>query len=64
MSAWGKSFGTAFGRAWGTIVVTPGGLKVWMGSSWEQKTLKVFNGTVWEVKPLKRFNGTSWVPLG
>jgi len=60
MSAWGKSFGFSFGSAWGVVIITPGGLKVWNGTQFVIKPLKVFNGTSWVEKPLKRFDGNNW----
>ena len=60
VNAWGKSWGLAWGPSWGDVLITPGGLKVWLGT-WETKTLKVWDGTTWNVKTVKRWSGSDWV---
>jgi hypothetical protein len=46
----------------GTVVPgTPGYIKVYNGSSWEEKPVKVWNGTTWEIKPVKFWDGFAWV---
>lgn len=62
MSSWAKSWGNSWGSSWGPILIlTPQGLKVWMGFSWHIKPIKVFNGTSWQEKSVKRWTGSSWI---